>query len=255
MASPTDDDARTNRAYWDSYSDEYQATHAELLRRRRCWGTWSVPDDEIGAIGPPAGLDVLELGCGAAQWSTALAAQGARPVGLDASARQLAHARAAGVGADPQRVALVQATATAVPLASASFDLVFCDHGAMSYADPDDTLPEVHRLLRPAGRLVFNTFTPFATVCWDEDEGRPGEVLHQPYFRSPRWDDIGGFVSYELGYGDWIRVLRRHGFVVDDLHELRPSPRATSSHHAAADRHWARRWPAEHIWCATRVDG
>lgn len=256
MASRSADDARANRRYWDGYSDEYQAAHGELLDRPLAWGTWSVPDDGVGALGPVAGLDVLELGCGAAQWSCALAERGARPVGLDASARQLAHARARVARRPPlPAVALVQASANAVPLAGGSFDLVLSDHGAMSYADPHETLPEVHRLLRPGGRLVFATFTPFTTVCWDDEAGRPGETLRHPYFGPPRWDDVTGFVSYELGYGDWIRAFARHGFVVEDLHELRPGARATSSHHTAADRAWARRWPAEHIWCTRRLGG
>jgi len=244
------DDEAANRRYWDGYSDRYQLEHGELLRRPMAWGTWSVPERDVGALGPVAGLDVLELGCGAAQWSFALAGAGARVVGLDASARQLAHAPAPRRSGRRGGVALVQASATAVPLADASFDLVVADHGAMSYADPDRTLPEVARLLRPDGRLVFSTFTPFTTVCWNDDAGRPDGALHQPYFGSPRWDDVTGFVSYELGYGDWIRAFRRHGFAVEDLHELRPSARATSSHHTSADRRWARAWPAEHIWSA-----
>ena len=261
MTSRGADDARANRRYWDAYSDEYQARHGDQLRQPLVWGTWAVPEAEVGALGDVAGLDILELGCGAGQWSSALADRDARLVGLDASGRQLDHARAAadsrvraGARARGRRgsVALVQATATAVPLATASFDLVMCDHGALSYADPDDTLPEIHRLLRPGGRLVFNTFTPFSTVCWNEATARPDETLHQPYFEARRWDDVTGFVSYELGYGEWIRVLRRHGFAVEDLHELRPGPRATSSHHTADDRRWARRWPGEHIWCARR---
>ena len=40
-------------------------------------------------------------------------------------------------------VPLVQASAEAVPLADASFDIVFCDHGAMNFADPYRTVPEV----------------------------------------------------------------------------------------------------------------
>lgn len=268
MARRADDDARANRRYWDASSDEYQARHGDQLRRPLVWGTWAVPDAEVGALGDVAGLDVLELGCGAAQWSFALADAGARVVGLDASSRQLDHARLAsidrstrerrrrrGEGADRRGrggVALVQASAADVPLADRSFDLVLADHGALSYAAPDDTLPEVHRLLRPGGRLVFSTFTPFHAACWNEATGRPDEALHQPYFDDGRWDDVTGFVSYELGYGDWIRVLRRHRFDVEDLVELRPGPRATSSHHTATDRRWARRWPAEHIWCARR---
>jgi SAM-dependent methyltransferase len=120
----------------------------------------------------------------------------------------------------------------------------------MSYADPDHTLPEVHRLLRPGGRLVFNTFSPFASVCWNEETGRTDEALHRPYFAPARWADDNGFVSFELGYGDWIRALRRHGFVVDDLRELRPGAAATSSHHGPRERAWARRWPAEQVWSA-----
>lgn len=251
MATSTaDDDARSNRRYWDGYSDRYQSDHGAHLDRDAAWGTWAVPDAQVGALGEVDGLDVLELGCGAAQWSEVLARRGARVVGLDVSARQLAHARERTPVSDPRALALVLASAAAVPLAGDRFDLVFCDHGAMSYADPDDTLPEVARLLRPGGRLVFNVFTPFTSVCWNDELGRPDAGLHEPYFGPSRWDDVNGFVSFELGYGDWIRVLRRHGFVVDDLHELRPSADATSSHHTATARSWARRWPSEHIWCA-----
>ena len=46
---------------------------------------------------------------------------------------------------------LVQASAEAVPVADASFDIVFCDHGAMNFADPYKTVREVARLLRPGG--------------------------------------------------------------------------------------------------------
>jgi SAM-dependent methyltransferase len=135
-----------------------------------------------------------------------------------------------------------------VPLPDASFDLVLCDHGAMSYADPQATLPEVHRLLRPGGALVFNLHTPFAAVTWNDATERSDENLHHPYFGSTRWEDVTGFVSFELGYGEWIRSFRTHGFVVEDLIELRPASRATSTYRTPADRDWARRWPAEHIW-------
>ena len=243
-------DAAVNRAYWDGYSDEYQRTHGEQLRTPLAWGMCAVPERRVRALGRVRGTDVLEYGCGAAQWSIFLARQGARVVGLDNSAVQLAHARTlmAEHGVD---VPLVHAPAEAVPLADASFDLVFCDHGAMSYADPHVTLPEVARLLRPGGRLVFNMITPFTSVCWNDETARTDTALHHDYFGLGRWTDVDGFVSYELGYGDWVRLFRAHGFVVDDLIELRPSARATSSYLAPDERAWARRWPNEHIWCTT----
>ena len=54
---------------------------------------WQIPEAELQVLGDVSGKDVLELGCGAAQWSISLAGLGARPVGLDLTPRQLEHAR------------------------------------------------------------------------------------------------------------------------------------------------------------------
>jgi hypothetical protein len=51
-----------------------------------------------------------------------------------------------------------------------------------------------------------------------------------------------------LGYGDWIRLFRRSGLVVEDLVEIRPPEGATSTYRDAADLLWARDWPMEQIW-------
>ncbi len=250
------EDARVNREYWDGYADEYQAEHGTQLRAELAWGTCAIPEHQVGALGDLAtfeGLDVLEYGCGAAQWSIFLARRGARVTGLDNSAAQLDHARRliAEYGVD---VALVHAPAQRVPLPDASFDLVFCDHGAMSYADPHDTLPEVARLLRPGGRLVFDILTPIAAICWNDEIERADMALHYDYFDTDRWEDINGFVSFEIGYGDWIRLFRDHGFVIDDLIELRAPVGATSSYRTADELEWMRRWPGEHIWCVHKAD-
>ena len=78
----------------------------------------------------------------------ALAQSGARPVGLDFSSQQLKHARRlmeeAGID-----FPLIEASAEDVPLPDASFDIVFCHWGAMTFCDPQKTVPEVARLLRP----------------------------------------------------------------------------------------------------------
>src|ERR1700679_1465288 len=89
------DHARKNAAHWDRQSDQYEARHAtQLSEHPLAWGCWSIPETQLHALGNVEGKDVLELGCGAARWSIALAKLGARPVGLDISARQLDHARA-----------------------------------------------------------------------------------------------------------------------------------------------------------------
>ena len=148
------DHAVRNRAMWDNYSEEYQAAHGDDLAASGgyAWGTTQIPESELRVLGDVAGCDILEFGCGAAQWSIALARLGARPVGLDLSERQLQHARRLMAEAGVE-FPLVHASAEAVPLLDASFDVVFCDHGAMTFADPYRTVPEVARLLRPGGSI------------------------------------------------------------------------------------------------------
>lgn len=126
-------DAVRNRAMWDAYSDEYQAKHAEALDKTGglTWGSSETPESALQVLGDVAGKDILELGCGAAQWSIGLVRAGARPVGLDLSARQLEHARRLMTQAGVD-FPLLHASAEAVPLPDCSFDVVFCDHGAMT---------------------------------------------------------------------------------------------------------------------------
>ena len=73
------EDERLNRTFWETTSAEYQTEHAdELEAAPLAWGTWRIPESEVGALGDLAGLDVLELGCGGGQWSIALARLGVR---------------------------------------------------------------------------------------------------------------------------------------------------------------------------------
>jgi SAM-dependent methyltransferase len=229
-----------NRAAWNAWADDYQRKHGQSLRGA-AWGTWQIPEAQLGLLGEVDGKDVLELGCGAARFSIALAARGARCVGLDYSERQLEHARS--LGADFQ---LVHAAAESVPLPDASFDIVFSDHGALSWGDPSRVVPEVTRLLRPGGRLVFNVTSPFARMCLDEEAGRQVETLLRPYFGPHRIDELNGAVTYRLGYGEWIGLLHANGLAVEDLVEPQPPEGASTTYGIPVE--WAKRWPAECIW-------
>jgi SAM-dependent methyltransferase len=157
--------AQRNRAAWNADADHYQARHGrQLAGGGKAWGTWGLPESELQVLGEVAGRDVLELGCGAAQGSIDLARAGARPVGLDLSEGQLGHARRL-ILETGMAVPLVQASAEAVPLADGSFDIVFCDHGAMNFADPYRTVPEAARRLRPGGLFAFCHLSPIVDLC------------------------------------------------------------------------------------------
>jgi SAM-dependent methyltransferase len=238
---------RKNRAHWDAQSDEYESLHAkQLAREPMAWGIWSIPESQIDALGDTAGKDVLEFGCGAARWAIALAQRGARVTGLDNSQRQLEHARRNMREADVD-IALLHASAENVPLQDESFDIVFCDHGAMTFADPRRTIPEAARLLRRGGVLVFSHETPLHFVCWDEKNDELDTRLHANYFEQHASDD-GTSVVFQLPYGEWIRLFRANGFAIEDLIELRAPAGASTTYARFARYEWASRWPAEEIW-------
>jgi len=59
-------------------------------------------------------------------------------------------------------------------------------------------------------------------------------------------DDVE--VDFQLPYGEWLRLFRRNGFIVEDLIETRPPAGAASTYRGEAETEWARRWPMENIW-------
>jgi SAM-dependent methyltransferase len=246
-------DAARNRTFWDQTSDEYQQRHAEFIGQPQPrWGTWQLPEDELGVLGDVARKDVLELGCGAAQWSVLLARRGARVVGLDNSARQLEHA-ARRLADEGLELPLVHASAEDVPLADGSFDVVFCDYGALSWADRYRVVPEASRLLRPGGLLAFSHTTPFAWVCWDDEGDGIAPRLNAAYFGMNRHEEPDGSVHFNLPYGEWIRLFRENGLRVDALIEIRPPEGGPSTYLTPADTEWARSWPMEEIWRCRRI--
>lgn len=67
-----------------------------------------------------------------------------------------------------------------------------------------------------------------------------------------RVEEQDGMVSFQLPIGEWIRLLRDHGFAIERLIEPQPAPGATSTYRDETDREWSRRWPSECVWVARR---
>jgi SAM-dependent methyltransferase len=190
----------------------------------------------------------LELGCGGARWSLALSRRGARAVGLDLSWAQLAHARRETRRAG-RTLPLVRANAERLPFASGTFDVVFCDWGAMTFADPRRTVPECARVLRPDGLLVFAAASPFSFVTWDRRKDRLGRTLQRDYFGQHRVEfGRNEPTEFRPTYGDWIALFRESGFAIERLVESRPPPGVESAYLPRRVSAWARRWPLECFW-------
>jgi SAM-dependent methyltransferase len=245
-------DLELNRSVWTQVNAAFTDADAERAwaADEITWGLFQMPERDIGALGDVAGLDVVELGCGTAYLSAWLARAGARPVGVDLTPAQLDTARRC-QQTFSVRFPLVEASAEDVPLPDDSFDLAVSEYGASVWCDPERWVAEAARLLRPGGRLVFLTNSVLVTLCVPEDEGYAEEWLRRgPHdVRRVQWP--GGGVEYHPSHGDWVRVLRTHGFVVEALHELlAPAGAEVPGYYEIVTREWAQRWPAEDLWVA-----
>jgi SAM-dependent methyltransferase len=248
-------DAVRNREVWTQENAGYTGARALAAWRQEeiRWGVFQVPEAELGVLPDLAGKDVVELGCGTAYFSAWLAKRGARPVGVDVTPAQLESARRcqAELGLE---FPLVEASAEAVPLPAASFDLALSEYGASIWCEPERWVAEAARLVRPGGLLVFLCNSTLSILC-APDEGPTQERLVRPQFGMYRFDWPGedDGVNFYLPHGEWIRVLRENGFEIEALLELRaPVDAEDHPHYDTAPADWARRWPAEDLWRARR---
>lgn len=253
--SDTNDHLLRNRALWDGWAEGYVASGESNWRTADAtWGIWDVAESAVGMLPAAlAGCDAIELGCGTAYVAAWLARRGARVVGVDNSAQQLATARRL-QRTHELRFPLIHGSAEAVPCRDRTFDFAISEYGACLWAEPERWIAEAARLLRPGGRLHFLTNSALLMLCMEEEDGiAAGDRLLRPAFGMHRveWPGDHG-VEFHLSHGDWIRLLRRHGFAIEDLVELRP-PEGAVTRFPFVTAEWARRWPSEEVWKVRRL--
>lgn len=254
MPTATSDHVTANRRYWDTELSRWFGARARRHweAEEPFWGTWEIPQSQLPVLPPEVdGWDSVELGCGTGYVSAWLARRGARPVGVDTSARQLATARAMqeefGL-----RFPLLHADAERVPLRDACADLVISEYGAAVWCNPYRWIPEAARLLRPGGRLVFMAGSTLLQLCLPVS-GPVGDRLVRDLFGLHRltWPDNDG-VEFYLPHGERIRLLRDCGLEVEDLIEVQAPEGAANTYLEEVPLEWARRWPSEEVWFARK---
>ncbi|MGH3505745.1 MAG: class I SAM-dependent methyltransferase [Nocardioidaceae bacterium] len=216
--------ARANRHDWDAEADDYLREHGRFLRDAGfVWCPEGVDEADVRWLGEVRGLRVLELGCGAAQCARWLAAEGAEVIGLDLSVRMLQHSRRIDLETSSV-VPVVCATATALPLADGSVDLVCSAFGALPFVvDIDQALREVARVLRPGGRCVFTVVHPVRRMFAD-DPTEAGLRVRRSYFDRSAYveTEAAGRVTYVEPHHtleDWVRALLGAGLQIVALRE------------------------------------
>ena len=240
-----------NIALWSGDEDYLVESGRRAWSRKEIdWGIWGVRESELQVLPEVDGLDVVELGCGTAYFSSWLARRGARVTGIDPTPAQLERARAFQKEFELE-FPLVECGAESVPLPDASFDLALSEYGASIWSDPYLWIPEAARLLRPGGRLIFLRNSTLLILCSPDGAEPAGDRLVRQQFGMHRFSWDGD--EFHLAHGDWIRLLRANGFEIEDLIEIRaPADARTHEHYGFVTAEWGRRWPAEEIWKARK---
>jgi ubiquinone/menaquinone biosynthesis methyltransferase len=107
------------------------------------------------------GERALDLAAGTGDIAFAVAARGAKTIGLDITHRMLQLARLRSSGAKAGQAAfvpLINGDMAALPFATASFDLVTTGYGLRNVPDLNAAIEEIARVLKPGGRLLSLDF-------------------------------------------------------------------------------------------------
>jgi len=181
------------------------------------------PVDEFHSRGHQATLDlcnmvtggircsdsIVDVGCGLGGTARHLAStHGATVTGIDLSQGyvDVGNELTRHVGLD-DKVRLVQGSALNLPLSYDTFDLAFTVHAQMNVADKTAFYREIHRVLRPGGRLMFH------------DVFR-GDAKESPRYPCP-WADTEN-LSYLVTEAKAREIMESTGFVVSSWIDQTP---------------------------------
>jgi len=182
----------------------------------------------------PAAGAILDLGCGDGydlRRIGELASPAARLVGLDASpqaietaSRELAHDARYSFGAAD--------ISLGIPCDSASYDLVFSNNMLECVTDKEALLREVHRVLRPAGRVVFAHWDLDSQLFDGEDKALVRKLVQRYADWKQKWmADCDAWMGRRL----W-RTFRRTGLFEGSIHTYVLTNTEFAPHHYGYDR-------------------
>ena len=136
---------------WDSHVAVYESVFETL--------TNTFAERALELLEPLAGQRLLDVGAGAGGGALAAARRGARVLAIDASPRMVARinerAQTAGLAALEARAM----DGTTLDMEAASFDLAVSIFGVVLFPDADAGMREMHRVLKPGGRIAVVTWT------------------------------------------------------------------------------------------------
>jgi len=207
------------REWWNGWADRFQGEFGDGEATVGVdWGPGAPKGEDLGLLGDLEGTRAVELGCGGAQFGTAVADQGADVVGVDISAAQLAHAQET-AEAHGQDIEFVEASVTDLPLASGAFDLAFSAFAFQWVEDLESCFEEGARILTDGGRLVFSVDHPYYKLL-DPETGEVERSYFDPSPRRAHSEELDAeMVIYRRPVSETVNLLVDAGFAVEEVRE------------------------------------
>lgn len=182
-----------NRAYYDDFAGWYERDRHLPYHRM-------LDDLEIELVARyGTGKDVLEVGCGTGLILERIAGFTRTARGVDLSAGMLSRARSRGL-------AVVQASATALPIASASVD-VACSFKVLAHVqDVELALREMTRVVRPGGWVLAEFYNARSLRRLVKAMKRPTPVSERTHDEHvyTRYDDAAAIRRYLPPELEWV---------------------------------------------------
>ena len=161
---------------------------------------WKMAEDLLGLLAARSGEKILDIGCGTGHMTAKIAESGALVSGLDRSPEMIRQGQAVYPG-----IRFEVGDATTIPL-DGPFDAVFSNATLHWIKEPERTVAEISRLLKPGGRFVaeFGGRGNVAELVAAME--RAWAKLHLPQQLPNPW--------YFPSVGEYAAILERNGLEV-----------------------------------------
>ncbi|HEX7049002.1 MAG TPA: methyltransferase domain-containing protein [Longimicrobiales bacterium] len=161
----------------------------------------AIHDHVLSLLEVSGARSILDLGCGRGEHLRALGAavpESTRLVGIDASEAAVEAARSATAG-DPRFTFLVHDMTEGIPFDDGAFDRILSVNVLEAIPDKAALLREVHRVLKPEGRLVFAHFDWDSQLYDGIDKALVRRMIHAFADWKQKWmADADGWMGRRL---------------------------------------------------------
>lgn len=179
-------------SHYYAYQDEFQIRKWKELARRLLGYRVGTKEPRFQAPGT-----ILDLGCGSGWFLDRMQSRGWKTYGVEISEQ------AALLGREARGLQIFCGTLQDAKFSSECFDYVRANHSFEHISCPNETLDEIHRILKPQGKLLI---------------GVPNvHSLNARVFKQYWWHLCAPVHTFNYSPDTLCRILLKHGFQLEKL--------------------------------------